>query len=133
MKALIIFALSLLCTGESQITKSDISGLYVNEDCKMTIEITNHRAKHQYHLITDDRNEKGDLQIEFDNDEGGLIIELTNSKAVQPRDPNREENIFFYLSNDTITIQNYGNSINEYQQLNCDEKYIIFAKDRSHH
>jgi hypothetical protein len=113
-------------------TETEITGFYKSEKCNMTIEITNHRSDYKYHLVTDNRNEKGKAIISFEKGKDGYFIELRDEKVTEPDKMNKIENIHFFVSNDTITLQNYGNSINQYQQINCEEKYIILVKNKNH-
>jgi len=58
-------------------------------------------------------------------------VELNGAELAEPSELRKSSNITFSLSKDTITIQNTGNAMNYYVQLElegCDEKYITLVK-----
>jgi 5-hydroxyisourate hydrolase-like protein (transthyretin family) len=101
------------------------------ENCNLKINITNHRGNYTYHLISYSKNIKGRLKLSFSkNDYFAALVgtKISESgKLVKENDPIRIQ-----IQNDTITIQNYGNSMNYYVQLNdCSEKFIKLAKTKN--
>jgi len=127
MKTFFLSILVFLFLFKSNKIETKIAGIYNSKNCNVLIELTNHRANYEYHLKTKDRDEKGNALIQFDRENKGYIIELKKSKMFEPS----KKNITLFLQNDTITIQNFGNSMNEYQQLiSCEEKFIVLTKQK---
>ena len=142
MKQLLLIFLSVFFIRNFIVEKSNnktvLEGNYVsitidgNETCKMTIEIQNYfKGNYKYKLKTEKRDLKGRLQLSFDQEE--YIVYFKGIKFSEPRKGFENEYISASVHNDTIKIQNYGNSMNNYVQINeCDQKFIYLVKDKNH-
>ena len=142
MKQLLFIFISVFYIGNSvgkkNKNKTVLEGYYVsiatdgNETCKMTIEIQNYfRGNYKYILKTEKRDLKGRLQLSFDKN--GYVAYFKGIKFNEPRKGFENEYISASVHNDTIKIQNYGNSMNNYLQINeCDQKFIYLVKDKNH-
>ncbi len=139
-------------------TKDTISGFYKTEDdpnivgiCNLSLTITKSKKRYFYHLITDSRNVKGKVSIDNENPNEPYIIlegiewdEYEGDVSNQLDENESEENaeklnlkipvgIDAYVGRDTLTIQNYGNSMNYYTKFGeCDRKYIFLIKQKNH-
>ncbi len=113
-----------------------IEGLYKGTNCKMSIELKATKQGFNYHLITNKRNQKGIAIASTDNKghQKQYFVELKGASMDEPSELRKNPHISFSLSADTITIQNTGNSMNYYVQLQeCDQKYITLVKSRIKH
>lgn len=138
---------------ETKANKESVEGLYetrtepgASNDCKISVEITKTKNGYTYFLNTKLRklkgkatfitNESGEKvivleDIPWDEFEGDISnegetdsIESTESKEVEI-----PVGIGANYVKDTLTIQNYGNSMNSYTKLSeCGRKYIQLIK-----
>ena len=129
--------------------KDEISGTYVivNEPveadkCSMTITISKDTKGYSYTFTSDSRSLKGKLSVEANDEKNGHYITLEGIEWSEYEGPLDDEGeptskepldlpvgIGALLQNDTISLQNYGNSMNYYLQLaDCGKKYIVLKK-----
>ena len=96
----------------------NLTGLYKNEPCNISIEITKDTNKTKYFYKIVDNNQtksQGYISSIKSNGEGGFYIKFKKIDGM--------------YENDSIVIQNYGNSMNEYNHFeDCDSKYLKFDK-----
>jgi len=134
---LVLSALVLmLLVKQQQKTNSPIEGLYKGTSCKMSILIKAEKQGFSYHLITSKRNLKGTALIGINGDghQKQYFVQLKDTSMDEPSELRKNPYISFSLSADTITMQNTGNSMNYYVQLQeCDEKYITLVKSTAKH
>lgn len=109
--------------------KTEINGFYSGTNCEISIELTGTKANYNYHLKSKSKNIKGKAIIYLAGDGKTYNVELKGAEMAEPSELRKSTNISFSLSKDTITIQNTGNSMNYYVQLEgCSEKYITLMK-----
>ncbi len=104
---------------------TDYSGVYKSnldgDGCNLTITLTKEDKGYRYYLTG-----------EHHDQEGEAIIEETDAIYITfdgPIGNNEPKTVSGQIEGNTILIQNYGNSLNEYQYfIDCDEKYIEFVK-----
>lgn len=123
----------------NKVTKDPISGSYnitsaQNEEipsCNLHIDIVQSGKEYRYHLTTNQRNIKGQVKIlqeKSNPKELGLeFIDLPYDSYDERY--NDRPNVGGILVNDTLTIQVFGNSMNEYVKLGeCEDKYITLVR-----
>lgn len=127
--------------------EESIEGIYQSEECDISLEITMTKDGYKYFLKTnirkvDDKatfskNESGEKYlvlegIKWDEYEGDISNEEeSDSLADSKTKPELEIPVGIGASyvKDTLTIQNYGNSMNSYTKISeCGEKYIQLIK-----
>lgn len=139
----LVFALSIVtfigCNGNQQNTTDepansvenanastiDYSGVYISgktgEGCNLTITLTKENETYKYFLTG-----------EHHDQEGIAIIEKTDAVYITfdgPIGNHKPKTVSGQIEGNTIKIQNYGNSMNEYHFfVDCDEKYLEFVK-----
>ncbi|MGY4537855.1 hypothetical protein ACVW0P_002274 [Mucilaginibacter sp. UYNi724] len=108
---------------------ADISGTYVEtEGCGIVVIITKKGAGYQYQLTTPEHTYEGKFSLDQSADKVSDILFGGITYAESDGDEKRV-GLGGQLSGDTITIQNYGNSMNYYVALgDCSEKYIRLVK-----
>ncbi len=85
----------------------------MQNDCTKKIIINIYPKNKQLYYSISKNKQKG--KVHFTKDENYTYIHLDKLEGV--------------YSNDTITFQNYGNSLNNYIRLKeCESKYLIFVK-----
>lgn len=117
-----------------------------SDECKITLEITKTKTGYSYFLKTKTRKLKGIANFTKENSgeqylilEGikwdeyeGDISEEDESDSISESKPKELEipvGIDASYAKDTLTIQNYGNSMNSYTKLSeCGRKYIQLIK-----
>lgn len=124
----IIISITICSSFKDKIIHEDINlqktksirfeGLYVLKTCeKSRFSILIKKTQKLYLFCVLDRKKiisKGKTTLR--NEDGDMIVTLGNLAG-------------FYENNNTITIQNYGNSMNEYINFTqCGEKYLHFEK-----
>lgn len=132
-----------------EIAKIDesIKGVYKANGCDISVEITETKDGYHYFLKTNVRKVKG--KATFSTNESGekyLVLEGIKWDEYEGDISNEEENdsvadskpkpeleipvgIDASYVKDTLTIQNYGNSMNSYTKISeCGEKYIQLIK-----
>ena len=96
----------------------NLTGLYKNEPCNISIEITKNtnKAKYFYKIVDNNQTKsQGYISSIKSNGEGGFYIKFKKIDGM--------------YENGSIVIQNYGNSMNEYNHFeDCDNKYLKFDK-----
>ena len=125
--------------------EESIEGMYKTADCNISIKITKTKNGYEYFLKTNlrkvkgvatfSKNESGEKYlvlegIKWDEYEGDISNEESDSiKVSEPKELEIPIGIDASYVKDTITIQNYGNSMNSYTKISeCDLKYIQFIK-----
>lgn len=107
------------------VTSVDYSGVYksnkTGEGCNLTITLTKENETYEYFLTG-----------EHHDQEGIAIIEKTDAVYITfdgPVGNHKAKTVSGQIEGNTIKIQNYGNSTNEYHFfVDCDEKYLQFVK-----
>lgn len=135
-------------TRQSSTASPDISGAYKEMDddgetegCGITLNIDKAASGYSYHLKQDTISYSGKLTVTHDADkitflvfEGIKYAEYEGDISQKEDDNSRPKlkspvGIEGELDADTITIQNYGNSMNYYVKLGgCGVKYIRLVK-----
>jgi len=103
---------------------SDYSGTYKADEPACTISITLSKSGEQYtYSIAEDKKQyTGNLSIE---DSNGDIYFTFGSEIGE----NKAGSLSAKYEENTLTIQNYGNAMNEFHFFKqCDLKYIVFTK-----
>lgn len=120
VKKIVVFYYMMLAFMAHNAYAKDINltGLYKNESCNISIEITKNTNKTKYFYKIVDNNQtksQGYISSIKSNGEGGFYIKFKKIDGM--------------YENDSIVIQNYGNSMNEYNHFeDCDSKYLKFDK-----
>lgn len=140
---------------QKSVNKESIEGIYETQSdpnytdkCEISVEITKTKDGYAYYLKTSSRkvngkatfstNESGEKYlvlegIKWDEYEGDISNEeesdsITDSKTETP-EPEIPVGIDASYVKDTLTIQNYGNSMNSYTKISeCGRKYIQLIK-----
>ena len=96
----------------------NLTGIYKNEPCNISIEIgkNTNKAKYFYKIVENNQTKsQGYISSIKSNGEGGFYIKFKKIDGM--------------YENGSIVIQNYGNSMNEYNHFeDCDSKYLKFDK-----
>lgn len=127
--------------------EESIEGIYKTAECDISLEITKIKNEYQYFLKTNIRmlkgkatfskNESGEKYlvlegIQWDEYEGDISNEEENDSVTDSKPkPELEIPVGIDASyvKDTLTIQNYGNSMNSYTKISeCGLKYIQLIK-----
>lgn len=127
--------------------EESIEGIYKTAECDISVEITKGKDGYQYFLKTNLRKVKG--KATFSTNESGekyLVLEGIKWDEYEGDISNEEESdsladskpkpeleipigIDASYAKDTLTIQNYGNSMNSYTKISeCGLKYIQLVK-----
>ena len=140
---LILFAVSISCAGnknsaqnikeskpvvlEKKQRDADYSGIYRLTDSKVcNIVITIKKDKNDYSYTINGTGVKSSGKLAVSNDEAETYIVFTGTK--RSGDKTAIEGAY---SDNKITIQNYGNSINQYICFkSCDAKFLEFIKEK---
>lgn len=120
-----------------------------SDDCKISLEITKTKDGYSYFLKTKTRQLKGIVNfsseesgekylvledIKWDEYEGDISHEDEESDSIaniEKPEPEIPVGIDAGYVKDTLTIQNYGNSMNSYTKLSeCGRKYIRLIKSQ---
>ncbi|TCN61339.1 hypothetical protein D0809_21810 [Flavobacterium circumlabens] len=127
-----------------QKSSESIEGIYSSDECALSVKITKTKDGYAYFLETSARKVKGNATvtknesgekyvtlegIQWDDYEGDISNEdETDSVSNQEKTAKEIEipvGIDASYVKDTLTIQNYGNSMNSYSKLSeCGAKYI---------
>ena len=110
--------------------------------CFLELKIYRKGENYNYKLNTPTRNFSGELTLKLDEKNDGYYITINgiewteNLGSLDEEGSPLDENIKLpqglegFLRENSITIQNYGNSMNYYMQLGeCDTKYIALVKN----
>lgn len=90
--------------------------------CNLVVELTHTNDVGEYRVTTNNRSESGRFSLE------GQYIRFAGLFAAEPGG-SKELVVSALLSNDSLTIQNYGNSMNPYNLFpECGPKYITLDK-----
>ncbi|MBE9836589.1 hypothetical protein G6W46_10190 [Campylobacter concisus] len=96
----------------------NLTGIYKNESCNISIEIAKNtnKAKYFYKIVENNQTKsQGYISSIKSNGEGGFYIKLKKIDGM--------------YENGSIVIQNYGNSMSKYIYFeDCDSKYLKFDK-----
>ena len=96
----------------------NLTGIYKNEPCNISIEIAKNtnKAKYFYKIVDNNQTKsQGYISSIKSNGEDGFYIKFKKIDGM--------------YENGSIAIQNYGNSMNEYNHFeDCDSKYLKFDK-----
>lgn len=123
----------------------EIAGIYKFNDevsaCFLVLEIAEGKEHYTYKLKTPARNLAGNISLKPGEDKDGYYITIDgiawaeNLGALDDEGSPVQEDVGIpqglegYLRENSIVIQNYGNSMNYYLQLGeCDTKYIELEK-----
>ena len=111
------------------------------EKCMMKITIEKTSDQYRYTFQSESRTLKGKLSLEADKSGDGYYITLEGIEwseyegALDDEGEPKEKDLALpvgiqgAIQENAITIQNYGNSMNYYQQLaDCGDKYIVLQK-----
>jgi hypothetical protein len=125
--------------------EESIEGIYKTKECDISIEITKTKNGYQYFLKTNlrkvkgkatfSKNESGEKYlvlegIKWDEYEGDISNQENDSiTESEPKELEIPVGIGASYAKDTLTIQNYGNSMNTYTKISeCGLKYIQLIK-----
>ncbi len=126
--------------------EESIEGIYKTAECDISVKITKTKDGYRYFLKTNVRKLEGKATYsENESGEKYLILEGIKWDAYEGDISNEEETDSVAASNsepleipigiganyvkDTLTIQNYGNSMNSYTKISeCGLKYIQLIK-----
>jgi len=140
---LILFAVSISCAGsksfvqntkenkpvvsEKKQSEADYSGIYRLTDSKVcSIVITIKKDKNGYSYVINGSGVKSSGKLAVSKDGAETYIVFTGTK--RGGDKTAIEGAY---SDNKLTIQNYGNSINQYICFkSCDAKYLEFIRDK---
>lgn len=107
------------------VNNDDYSGHYLSDaesGCKIEIIITKAKSGYDYQIKGKNINLSGKAEISNVETESYIIFK-SKKKGKKSQD------IEALLTSDSITIQNYGNAMNNYIHFkSCDAKFIVFVK-----
>ena len=119
-----------------------IEGRYRNSEetaCELLLDIFKSGDGYSYKFQIEDRLYEGNISISIVGDEKYVILEgIPWVKNIGPisngEDPDDVEGypaygIDLYWNDHEMVLQNYGNAMNYYVKLECDDKFIRFVKD----
>lgn len=126
-----------------------IEGIYTSDECDLSVKITKAKDGYAYFLQTNARklngkvtiaqNESGEKYltlegIQWDDYEGDISNEDETDSVSNPETTAKPIEIPVGIDasyvKDTLTIQNYGNSMNSYTKISeCGAKYIRLIKN----
>jgi hypothetical protein len=133
---------------DSNKNEDPVAGIYATimdsnnaNDCKLIIELVKSQGNYLFTLKTNSRNVKGKAKlvtnqsgekyvvledIPWDEYEGDISNEEDTMRTKEIEIP---KGIDFLYDKDTLTIQNYGNTMNYYTKLGeCGAKFIQLVK-----
>lgn len=129
IKLILSALITMLLLTQPQKSRPKLEGIYKNTSCKISIRLRATKQGFSYHLITPKRNVMGTALISHHNKQ--YTVQLKDANMDEPSELRSNNYISFSLSEDTITLQNTGNAMNYYVQLQeCDEKYIVMVKQK---
>lgn len=128
-------------------TKDSIEGVYTavvdsnnDDECKLILELIKTKGGYSFSVKTNKRNIQGKAKLVSNGpDEKYILLEdipwdeyegnISNEDTVESKDVEIPIGIDFLYRKDTLTIQNYGNSMNYYTKFGeCGSKYIQLVK-----
>ena len=123
-------------------TEESIEGRYKNSEettCELLLDIIKSGNEYSYKLQVKDHLYEGAISISTVGDEKYVTLEgIPWVKNIGPisngEDPDDVEGypaygIDLYWNDHEMVLQNYGNAMNYYVKLECDDKFIRFVKD----
>ena len=117
----IAFLVLIVCSS-SYARDINITGTYEFKPCNILIKISKKDSGNKtkyYYTITENNQTKsqGYMPDIISNSEGEFYVKFKNFQAA--------------YENDTLVIQNYGNSMNQYMHFkDCDIKFLEFEKEQ---
>lgn len=117
----IAFFVLIVCSS-SYARDINITGTYKFKPCNILIKISKkdsgNKTKYYYTITENNQTEsKGYMPDIISNSEGEFYVKFKNFQAA--------------YENDTLVIQNYGNSMNQYMHFkDCDIKFLEFEKEQ---
>lgn len=102
--------------------ESDYSGIFKSTGCKIIITIIKEGSGYKYAIAGDNTAYTGDITVTAED--GNNYLNFSGRIGDNP-----DNSLRALFKNNTLTIQNYGNSINEFIYFKeCDAKYLEFVK-----
>jgi hypothetical protein len=132
-KVYIVFVLVFfLISFKKQEYNRDISGTYKavdDESCPLVIDIFKKNKGYRYSIVRNGKKETGIAELVLENDgEESVYFKGLKYWAYDKRYDDNSD-IGGGFDDDTLIIQNYGNSMNEYTKFNeCGGKYLAFVR-----
>ena len=120
-KFFIAFFVLIVCSS-SYAKDINITGTYKFKPCNILIKISKkdsgNKTKYYYTITENNQTKsKGYMPDIIRNSEGEFYVKFKNFQAA--------------YENDTLVIQNYGNSMNQYMHFkDCDIKFLEFEKEQ---
>lgn len=128
---------------KEQNSDESIEGRYKNSEdsaCELLLDIIKSENGYSYKFLVKDKFYEGNITISVSENEKYIILEgipwIENKGSIDEGvDFDEVENIptygisFLFEGNGMMMMQNYGNALNYYVKLDCDEKYIQLIKD----
>ena len=122
---IMLFFIVSSCGQVNKKNLQEYSGTYKTNDeksCPIEVIITSQNDGYRYKIKTSAREKEGRLEITKTGKE--VYLKFIGLPGTKPNDEIEGQFI-----NNTIAIQNYGNSMNEYIQFGeCDSKYFELLK-----
>jgi hypothetical protein len=132
----------------AQKSTESFEGIYTSEDCDLSVQITKTKEGYTYFLQTSTRKLKGKAsitqneagekyvtleRIQWEHYEGDISNEEETDSVSNPEKNAKDIEIPVGIDasyvKDTMTIQNYGNSMNSYTKISeCGAKYIRLVR-----
>lgn len=133
----------------AQKSTESFEGIYTSDECDLSVQITKTKEGYAYFLQTNARKLKGKASvtqnesgekyvtlegIQWDDYEGDISNEEETDSVSNPEKTAKDIEIPVGIdasyAKDTLTIQNYGNSMNSYTKISeCGAKYIRLIKN----
>ena len=122
---LVLFIISSCGQAKKKDIVEDYSGTYktdASKGCAIELIITKQTDGYHYKIKTSTRNQEGLLEVaKIDQD---VYFRFNGLLGIEPKDE-----IEVQYTNNTIVIQNYGSSMNQYLNFSeCDIKYLELLK-----
>lgn len=99
--------------------------------CPLELGISENKNTFSYHFSGHEIDEKGQAIVHIDTISPPTINFLGLKIESEADNPHEPETVAAEWKGDTIIIQNYGNSMNEFTVLDCDAKYIYLVRKRT--
>lgn len=110
---------------EPKTIEYDYSGVYNTTDpkqCNLTITVAKEKEGYKYSITGDKTDYSGVVTVT--NEEGKYFLQFSGEIGNNP-----ENSLRALYENGKLTIQNYGNSMNDFIYFKkCDAKYLTFSK-----
>lgn len=125
MKKLSLLFVSLFAISTQAETLPSVVGHYessVPMACNLVVELSQSNGAGEYNVTTSSRSATGRFVLE------GEYVTFIDLFAAESS-PSKELVVSALLSSDSLTIQNYGNSMNPYNFFpECGDKYLTLDK-----